>query len=751
MLHRILETTVRTLLCTLLLLSTFAPALAPGPSLAGSALAQDGAREEARDETFEDVSDVIEVQIPVNVSNRAGAPIRGLTADDFEVFDRGSRQELSGFDVVDLEVLQANSMMGPTAVEAAIPAAARRHFLLLFDLTFATPASVTKARNAARDFVLRELHPTDLAAAATYSLDVGPRLLVTFTPDRAQLARAIDTLGAPRLLAQEGSIDPLRFMIEDPHRSGMSSTFAETETEGGVGAGISELVDQEVQAYLRVISNQMDRMERSYARGRVSSWVAGLDEMAQIMASVEGRKHVVFFSEGFDGRLMLGRGADASDREAQSDRLNLSFGQHWMVDTDDIYGNTALQGQMGDALETFRRADCVIQAVDISGLGSDSSEDRRARSVGQDALFYMANETGGALFEDTNDLGAELNEVLERSIVTYLLSFQPKGLEYDGSYHRIEVRLKGDRPRGTGVSHRAGYFAPRPFEDLHPLEKSLLASDAIASAAPRRDLDVDVLVAPFRAGAESAYVPVIIEVGGRKLISGQEKGSLSAEFYAYVSDDQGQMRDFFSQLVSLDLSEEGRENMSQAGLKYYGHLNLTPGDYLVRVLVRNASTGRTGVQSIRVSVPDYTADSPQLLPPFFIEPSNRWFLVREQRPTQQDSVVYPFTVNGSPYIPSARPVIEQGEASELVLVAYNLEDGDINLRGTVVGPDGDERSAEGLELVERTVTGIGGLDKLLARFQVGDLASGSYTLQVAVEQPGAGTTQHNSIPFSVRR
>jgi hypothetical protein len=197
--------------------------------------------------------------------------------------------------------------------------------------------------------------------------------------------------------------------------------------------------------------------------------------------------------------------------------------------------------------------------------------------------------------------------------------------------------------------------------------------------------------------------------------------------------------------------DEGRENMSQAGLKYYGHLNLTAGDYLVRVLVRNASTGRTGVQSIRVSVPDYTADSPQLLPPFFIEPSNRWFLVREQRPTQQDSVVYPFTVNGSPYIPSARPVIVQGEESELVLVAYNLEDGAINLRGTVVGPDGDERAAEGLELVERTVTGIGGLDKLLARFQVGDLASGSYTLQVAVEQPGAGKTHYNSIPFSVRR
>lgn len=700
----------------------------------------------AQEEIFEEAADVVEVQIPVNVSTRDGKPIRGLTREDFEVLDRGRKQELTGFDVIDLDVLQPEILEGPNAVAAAIPAAARRHFLLLFDLTFASPASVTKARRAAQDFVLEELHPTDLAAVATYSLDTGPRLLVTFTPDRAQLARAISTLGAPRLVDQEGGLDPLRFMIVDPGRSGVSSTFAEGDLAEGSFAG---MVEEQVEAYLRVISNQMDRMEKTYMRGRVSSWVAGLDEMAQILASVEGRKHVVLFSEGFDGRLMLGRGPDAEDEAARADRRNLQFGQYWMVDTDDMYGNTALQRQMGDALETFRRADCVIQAVDISGLSSGSSEQRRARSVGQDALFYMANETGGSLFENTNDLSAELDEVLDRSTVTYLLSFQPEELELDGSFHRIEVRLGGDRRRGTAVSHRAGYFAPRPFGDLHPLEKSLLAADAIASATAREDLDVDVLVAPFRANEHAAYIPVIIEVGGGKLLAGHEKDQLDTEIYAYVSDDEGEMRDFFTQMVSLNLSDDGRRSMRQAGLKYYGHLTLTPGDYLVRVLVRNNATGRTGVRSVRVSVPDYTLAAPQLLPPFFIDPANRWVLVREQRAAQRDTVVYPFTVNGSPYIPSARPVIEPGKENKLVLVAYNLEGDEVALSGTVIGSDGVERPAESLELVERTVTGIGGFDKLLASFQVNDLGRGSYTLQVAVGPPGGSATQINSIPFSI--
>jgi hypothetical protein len=207
-------TALRILAPALALASILAPALPPGTAVAQEA-------------SFQEVTEIIEVQVPVNVSTRDGQPVRGLTAESFEVYDRGKKQVVSGFDVVDLDVLDPEILHGPAALQAVIPAAARRHFLLLFDLTFAAPASVTKAREAAHDFVLEELHPTDLVSVATFSLDVGPRLLVTFTPDRAQLARAIDTLGAPRLLDQNGVVDPLRFMIEDPLRASMSSTFGE--------------------------------------------------------------------------------------------------------------------------------------------------------------------------------------------------------------------------------------------------------------------------------------------------------------------------------------------------------------------------------------------------------------------------------------------------------------------------------------------------------------------------------------------
>ncbi|MFP5284188.1 MAG: VWA domain-containing protein, partial [Thermoanaerobaculia bacterium] len=160
---------------------------------AGSAAAQ------VAEQTFEETSQVVAVEVPVNVVDRDGKPVRGLTAADFEIFDAGKRQEITGFEVVDLRTREAGAdgTAAPREEPKDVPSA-RRHFLLLFDFSFSSPTATFKARLAARDFLLNALHPSDLAAVATYSVEHGPQLVVTFTPDRAQLARAIDTLGMKR-------------------------------------------------------------------------------------------------------------------------------------------------------------------------------------------------------------------------------------------------------------------------------------------------------------------------------------------------------------------------------------------------------------------------------------------------------------------------------------------------------------------------------------------------------------------------
>ncbi len=694
-------------------------------------------------QTFEGTSQVVAVEVPINVIGRDGEPVRGLTAADFEVYDGGDLQKISSFEVIDLKSLEAAPAAGEPGIPVGappspreLPPSARRHFLFLFDLSFSSPTSVLKARQAAREFVLHSLHPDDLAAVATYSLETGPKLVVTFTPDRAQLARAIDTLGFRQALDARMA-DPLRFMIDTP-----ASAAQEAAMNISDGIDLRAQKDQSLIEYLKSITFVSERSERQFEIGRIAGYSRSLGEMARALNVVKGRKHVFYFSEGFDSRLLLGR--QTTDVETEDDNLNIMRGQNWMVDNDARYGNTSLQKNLERMLDEFRRADCVIESVDIGGLRAGS--DQQARPSGQEALFYLANETGGELFKDVNNLRQPLERVLERTSITYLLTFERSDLKLDGGYHRLRVKAK--LPPGAHLSHRSGYYAPRPFKELDPLEKNLLAADGIASAHPKRDVDLNVLAAPFRASQTLAYVPVIVEVGGKSLLEGAQGNKLNMEIYSYVSDAEGQMRDFFSQRVDLDLGK-GRQGVIDGGVKYYGHFDLPPGQYDVRVLVRNTETGRTGVQTAHVDVPTYDQTQPVLLPPFFMEDRQKWLLVREtdRQNGQQATVVYPFTVDGEPYVPAARPTLRRESPAKLCLVAYNLAKGDLSVQGQVVAADGTATPSK-LSKVQRTATGIQGLDKLVTTFDPAGLNAGSYVLRVTVTDP-AGRKQASSLPVQV--
>ena len=718
-----------------LLLLACAAALAAPLSSAQKPAAQ----KPAPADRFGETSEVVAVEVPVNVTGRDGQPVRGLSAADFEVFDDGDRQTLSGFEVIDLSSTEAATRRMESQRIEAIGSAARRHFLLLFDLSFASPTSILKARLAAREFLLRSLHPADLAAVALYSLETGPKLILAFTPDRTQLARAIDTLGLG-YVHDAREHDPLRFLIDpdDLFRSRASSG-----TGGGGTAEVGAQLDQALTEGLRSLTFQADLSQRAFEMSRITAYSRSLTEVARALNAVQGRKHVLFFSEGFDSRYLVG-----NPMEAEVDSNNSMYGELQFVNTDSRYGNTGVQRDLSRMLEEFRRSDCVIQAVDVGGLRSSADAAGRARVNGQESLFYMANETGGELFKDANDLGAQLDRVLTRTSITYLLIFHRSDLKPNGDYHRLQVKVKAPQAHGARVSYRAGYYAPRPFQELAPLEKNLLASDGIVDATPRRDVELGVLTAAFRANEAQAYVPVIIEIGGRGLLAGHKGDRLDLELYTYVADKEGKIRDFFTQAVGLEIKKGGRAALERAGIKYYGHFDLAPGDYQVRVLVRNAGTGRTGVESVPLSVPTYAKAEPHLLPPFFIEGAPGWVMIRERQDKdgQQAALVYPFTVKGEPYVPAARPVLRSDRSVSLCLVGYNLGE-DPKLEGRVVASDGKSLPGGRLALVERTATGISGLDKMIATFQPTGLQAGNYILRVAVRS--GGLQEESSLPFIV--
>ncbi|MGH9361186.1 MAG: VWA domain-containing protein, partial [Thermoanaerobaculia bacterium] len=530
-------------------------------------------------------------------------------------------------------------------------------FLFLFDLTFAQPKSILKGREAAKELLRSGLHPTDFAAVATYGASTGADLVLGFTADHAQVEAAIETLGLPQLL--ERTPDPLRLVLADlAAEAGFANLPPDMPKEALEdtvdGAPIAEILRMAEANYRRSLENL------------VSAATSSLTELAQTMAVVEGRKFVVYLSEGFQASAATGRGMDAGSAALVAD------GSVWAVDSAKVYGSARVQADVAQMLETFRRADCVIQAVDIGGVrtaGAEAATELRSDAdvvdTGRDSLLTMAHYTGGELYERFNDLSAAMGKMLERTSVTYLLSFQPEGLVHDGAFHDLQVRLKGG-PRGARVHHRAGYFAPDPRRPANPLEQRLRAAADILSGEEGGDLPVAALAVPLPSGA----LPLLLEVDGPALLAGRGDGPLALEIYAYALDRRQAVRGFLTQRLELDLAQVATE-LRAGGLKFYGELDLPPGAYTLRLLVRSAPSGAQVLRSLPVEVPAAGA-GPAVSPPLFPATEAGWLLTRQAERPGEAAREYPFTLAGKPFLPEARPVVAAAGEARVALLGYNL-------------------------------------------------------------------------------
>jgi VWFA-related protein len=570
-----------------------------------------------REQGFSDVTEVTAVEIPVQVL-LDGKPVRGLTADDFVVYQEKDRQAVTGFDVVDLYGTPEEKAAPVTDVAPA----ARRHFLFLFDLSFSEPKSILQARESAKG-LLADLHPSDLVAVATYVASRGPELVLGFTPDRAQAAAAIDTLGLPELVDRTQT-DPLKIVVDSlkDELGSTASTDAEASS-GGKRAGFNAILLDQLEDFLQ----DSERATRTVEKDKVTALTRSFTDLARLMRSVSGRKHVVYLSEGYDSSLVTGT-ADA--QEGAEMRVSGDKGELWKVDSEKRFGSAAVAGEVDAMLQELRRADCMIQAVDIGGLraatgsaGSLSYE----RQGGRESLFQMAHDTGGELYENFNDLGAAMGKMLERTGVTYVLTIEPPVLP-DGAYHDLRVELKRG-PRGARVVHRPGYYAPRPFAQRTRYEKMLATAGEVLLGAEGGPVRLSVLAAPMPAppGSATADVPVMIEVEGPSLLHLNQGEDLPTEIYIYAMDSQGRVRDFVAQTLSLDLFKVERR-LLESGLRFYGHLELPPGTYKARVLVRNGRTGLHGLKIVPLEVPSLTHVS-TLPPAFFPDPNSPWLVTRE--------------------------------------------------------------------------------------------------------------------------
>lgn len=676
------------------------------------------------------------IEVPVTVLGKDGEPLAGLTAANFELYDRGKKQEISGFDVVDLRQVAAPTAENPLG--EAPPPAARRHWLLVFDLSYSSPTGLVRARDGARAFVEKDMSPFDLAGVGTLSVESGWKLLENFTNDRSQLVQAIDTLG----IVQSGirTSDPLGFVYVLPTPGGQPQVSTKE------AALLEDLKD-----FQRLQQAASDSRERE----RVAKQMTSLGRMAQLLDSVRGRKQVLFFSEGFESRLLTGNAGQFASPLGQTSLTQdnapdaATHGEIWKIDSDARFSNSATRGFLVDTMASFRRSDVVLHTVDISGLRADSEVGYRAGS-GTDALFTIANETNGDLIRNANRLSGALKQLTDRTALVYVLAFQLKSLDKPGTFHELKVKVNVPTSK---VTFRSGYYEPRPYRSLSPIERMLASGDLLTGGGTTQ-LPVHMLVAPFASGGKVSQIPVILEIPGKSLLEGETAASSQVQIYTYASDTNGTLADFLTQEMSLDLKLL-RPRLEGGGIKYYGTVFLPPGRFILRTLVRSVTTGRSGLATSTLTVPAIPGGDPTVLPPFFHDSADTWIMVKSNPRANAPAPPpeYPFEMEGKSFIPAALPVIGGGTPVEVSVVAFNFSEGEkaepLQLLAEVVGSDGKLRKVD-VQTIRRSDRERNGARALLLSLKPEGLEPGHYVLRVRASDRVTRRTASATSSFEVR-
>lgn len=483
------------------------------------------------------------IEVPVYVSDSNGQPVRGLTKDLFVLRVNGRQQPIEYFDVIDFA-----APSGGAFSPLRRPARERRLYLLLFDVANSLPGFLARAQRAAHYAVDQSNPNTDFFAIATYMPNKGVQFASAFVSDRAAIQRAIQTLSISE------ARDPLAIALSPAERTDWS-TGARMESES-----LDQLKGSEA-------NQQMLRQPATY---RIEDLLGNFSDLASRLARLEGQKHVLYLSTGFDA-------VPATDDARTVHFLNEMF-------------------------ESFRAAGVFLDAVDIAGVRSkwdNTTQMKKVREVDpgtddpafamrqlrdalhvNDSLQMISSGTGGQFIHDQNDLSKGLTDLETVQQVVYVLGFNRHGSRGGD----ISVRVKG-LSLGTRVSYRQGFGTPTKQKSVDPLE----LADILINDVPQSGLTL-----PIRANGNDIEVMIPTAQVLPQLV---EKTPF-VDLLIYVFDDRGSAIEGMQKRIRFDDALK----RSAGPIVVRKHFDMPPGRYVVKAIARIEGTTSLGFARAELTV-----------------------------------------------------------------------------------------------------------------------------------------------------
>jgi VWFA-related protein len=459
----------------------------------------------------------------------------------------------------------------------------RRVIAFVVDDVTIPAEDMSRVRQLLSDFVENKMQEGDLTAIIR---TVGGKgLLEQFTTDRLILRRAISQLGVR-------SVPPyLAFSGGDSERVTPPSPLADTTTTETIGSntdfdGPSEGTNQVPRAMLAL---------------SVSNYI--IDSLRQI----PGRKSLVLLSGGLPLFDLTRSGSFISDI-GQLFRIvtDNATRSGVVINTMDVRGlqATGVVAKFQDTPGRSALGGGTFAGGDVStvGRGYDPALLGERSLSEQLTLRTLASTTGGNSVINSNNFGAGLDKILNRSRAYYRLAYRPSQ-PFDNKFHKVAIKVR----RSGVVTYAAeGYFA-REDKSASARTKEDEIVQAALSPLAKRDLDIATELQYKFLPSNQAQLDINTFIDARKLhFTRTNDGTYHASFdvAGFVFDQVGRSRGGISQTVNADLSEENYRRALADGLSYTASTEAPPGYYQVRLVVREVSTGKVGSVSRYFEVPD---------------------------------------------------------------------------------------------------------------------------------------------------
>jgi VWFA-related protein len=580
----------------------------------------------------------------VTVKDKDGRAVEGLTAKDFTITEDGQPQPIS---FVEFQRLPggSNQPAGQPAaatppdtaavpapfVATPAPAAAvqqqvsvpppgdaryrdRRLLVLYFDPSAISPFDQTRAYTNALKFVDTQMGPADVIAIITFQKGA-VRLRQDFTANRAVLREVIQTLMFGDDADGDGIPDPLP-----------GTAFGQDEGEFNIF--------------------NTDRQ------------LSALQTAVTMLRPLPEQKSLIFFASGL--RL------NGTDNQAQlRATVNAAIRANVTIHTIDARGLVAT-APLGDATRPSPNGVTMF-----NGRFADTINTNVQRS--QDSLYALAKDTGGRAMFDYNDLSLGIVQAADSMTSYYLIGYYSTHTAEDGRFRRVKVSLNGGV--AGELSYRQGYFADKAFAKFTAADKERQLEDALMLENPITDIPIAMEVNYFQLNSAQYFIPVAVKIPGSELALARRGGAQRTliDFVGEVKDDYGYTMQNVRDKLDIKLSDETAAQLASHPIHYETGFTLLPGKYVIKLLARDAETGRMGTYQTAFTVPNLVKEQ-QRIPISSVVLSSQRVPLNDSLFTVQQKLdtngVDPLVTDGQQLVPSVTRVFSKSRDLFVYLQAY---------------------------------------------------------------------------------